>query len=451
MDSLLNSFSEYNNGGTHEQNPNNGIQIGYGANGKKNLVEEGETKYDDYVYSNRLSIDSKEMVDAFLLPKNSNNKSFAEASKKIMEESKERPNDSIAIRGAREMLARLAKAQEEKKKVREMYARQIQEDIKARESEAIRATIEQLYNSNPELVEEMLSRINPNQGTIEEVNTFSQGGDTVPLTSIPVTMPDISVALPKISSLPTIKVPSIQEPAYIDGFNATINRDAKLGNLRYANPVFSGLQVLSDIAGLSNKDDFSEIDRMQKNAQSLLNKGLLPTPGVIGRKITPTLMDINYLSNQIQANSSATRRAILNSGLTNAGITAGLLSNSYNTNNNLGQAYRQALEYNAAQKSQATQYNNELDYRNAQLQQSAQAQNINTYYRMAELQKTIAEARMKERLANDTARATNRAALLQNISNLGIEAYNRVRANQRAGGKYYDNGSRIVYNPATLP
>lgn len=450
MNSLLNSFSEYNNGGTHEQNPNNGIQIGYGANGKKNLVEEGETKYDDYVYSNRLSIDSKGMVDAFLLPKNSNNKSFAEASKKIMEESKERPNDSIALRGAREMLARLAKAQEEKKKVREMYARQIQEDIKARESEAIRATIEQLYNSNPELVEEMLARVSPNQGTVEEANTFSQGGDTVPLTSIPVTMPDISVSLPKVSSLPTLQIPSIQEQAYIDKFNATLNRDAKLGNLRYANPVFSGLQVLSDIAGLSNKDDFSEIDRMQKNAQSLLNKSLLPTPGVIGRKITPTLMDINYLSNQIQANSSGTRRAILNSGLTNAGITAGILSNSYNTNNNLGQAYRQALEYNAAQKNQATQYNNELDYRNAQLQQSAQAQNINTYYRMAELQKTIAEARMKERLANDTARATNRAALLQNISNLGLEAYNRVRANQRAGGKYYDNGSRIVYNPAIL-
>ena len=34
----------FNEGGSHEENPNEGIQQGIGANNKPNLVEEGETK-----------------------------------------------------------------------------------------------------------------------------------------------------------------------------------------------------------------------------------------------------------------------------------------------------------------------------------------------------------------------------------------------------------------------
>jgi len=40
----------YTTGGTHEQNPNGGIPIG-----NKGLVEQGEVRYGDYIFSNRLS------------------------------------------------------------------------------------------------------------------------------------------------------------------------------------------------------------------------------------------------------------------------------------------------------------------------------------------------------------------------------------------------------------
>ena len=61
-----NSFSSekdnlirFESGGTHEQNPIGGIPQGIGANGKPNLVEEGETKWNDYVFSDSISIGGK--------------------------------------------------------------------------------------------------------------------------------------------------------------------------------------------------------------------------------------------------------------------------------------------------------------------------------------------------------------------------------------------------------
>lgn len=45
---------KFENGGTHEENSLGGIPQGTGANGKPNLVEEGETKWNDYIFSNAI-------------------------------------------------------------------------------------------------------------------------------------------------------------------------------------------------------------------------------------------------------------------------------------------------------------------------------------------------------------------------------------------------------------
>ena len=51
---------EFEGGGTHDENPNGGIPIGFGSNGKQNKVEEGETRFSfagqDYIFSNRISL-----------------------------------------------------------------------------------------------------------------------------------------------------------------------------------------------------------------------------------------------------------------------------------------------------------------------------------------------------------------------------------------------------------
>ena len=47
----------FENGGSHSQNSLGGIPQGVGANGKPNLVEEGETKWNDYIFSNSIDMD----------------------------------------------------------------------------------------------------------------------------------------------------------------------------------------------------------------------------------------------------------------------------------------------------------------------------------------------------------------------------------------------------------
>lgn len=110
--SLGNGLTEFKTGGTHEQNPNGGIQQGYGDNGKPNLVEQGEVKYGDFVFSNRLKVSNAEKAG---LPKSLNGKTFAKAVKEIQKEVKERPNDQISNDAFESNLALLASIQEASK------------------------------------------------------------------------------------------------------------------------------------------------------------------------------------------------------------------------------------------------------------------------------------------------------------------------------------------------
>jgi hypothetical protein len=119
---MENQLTEFNEGGSHEMNPQGGIPQGVGANGQPNLVEEGETKLNskDYVYSDSLKLD-KTAVESFNLPSKFVNKTFAEASKLVDRPNSRRENDTI----------------ENEAKTRELDAlMNAQEDFKAREFEA---------------------------------------------------------------------------------------------------------------------------------------------------------------------------------------------------------------------------------------------------------------------------------------------------------------------------
>jgi hypothetical protein len=103
-------LTTFNEGGTHEQNPNSGIAQGIAADGQPNLVEQNETKFKDYIYSARLPLlDARE----YNLPKNLSGKTFADASKKISKSIEERPNDPIAKAGQDSALNRLKTANDD--------------------------------------------------------------------------------------------------------------------------------------------------------------------------------------------------------------------------------------------------------------------------------------------------------------------------------------------------
>lgn len=101
-------------GGSHEENPYQGVQVGISRdNGQPNLVEEGETIFDDYVFSKRIKAD-KETKAKFHVGKKTDI-SYADLSKKLEKESLERPNDPISQNGLRKQLHDLADEQERQK------------------------------------------------------------------------------------------------------------------------------------------------------------------------------------------------------------------------------------------------------------------------------------------------------------------------------------------------
>lgn len=103
-----------NAGGSHEQNPNGGIQQGIAPDGQPNLVEEGEVIWNDYVFSKRLKV-PKSFKKKYKVGREDEPLSYAEAAEEFNKEMEERPNDPISRRGRDANLARLAGSQEEKR------------------------------------------------------------------------------------------------------------------------------------------------------------------------------------------------------------------------------------------------------------------------------------------------------------------------------------------------
>ena len=100
-------------GGTHAQNPYNGVLMGMAPDGQPNLVEEGEVVRRDgangaYVFSNRLKVE-KGIRDKYKLSKNA---TYAKAVRKLSKESEERPNDPISKNGLNVILDDLTYSQE---------------------------------------------------------------------------------------------------------------------------------------------------------------------------------------------------------------------------------------------------------------------------------------------------------------------------------------------------
>ena len=102
-------LTKFNNGGSHEESPIGGIPQGMSETGQMNLVEEGETRFQDYIFSDRLLV-HKEIAEQMNLPKNIIGKTFAEASEILGKDLEEHPNDPISERGFEEMMTRLMAA-----------------------------------------------------------------------------------------------------------------------------------------------------------------------------------------------------------------------------------------------------------------------------------------------------------------------------------------------------
>ena len=107
------NLTEFDEGGSHEENPMGGIPQGMGSNGKMNTVEEGETKLkgSNYILSDTLKVNEND-ADDLQLPKDVIGMTYADASKFINRIAKENPGDSLIQKDSRESLDRLTMGNE---------------------------------------------------------------------------------------------------------------------------------------------------------------------------------------------------------------------------------------------------------------------------------------------------------------------------------------------------
>lgn len=137
MDSSMHNYAlggpmitRFNGGGTHEQNPNGGIQQGFNqSNGRPNLVEDDETKSnvegsENYIFPARTIFTNPKEYN---LGGNLAGLSFADAHKKIAKYSDERTEDKIARDTLILQTARLKQANEDEIALREFESQNPQD------------------------------------------------------------------------------------------------------------------------------------------------------------------------------------------------------------------------------------------------------------------------------------------------------------------------------------
>lgn len=175
-----------NAGGNHESNPYEGVQMGVAPDGTPNLVEEGETVFNDYVYSNRIEADD-ETKKRFHISKN-RKITFADLSKKLEKESQERPNDPISRAALKSSLSDLAEQQERQKQ--EIQAKRAQEAFASLSPEEQVAVVQQLAQQQQAGEQQMAQEEAMQQQAMLDAQAQQMQGNGIPAEGTRQPMPE---------------------------------------------------------------------------------------------------------------------------------------------------------------------------------------------------------------------------------------------------------------------
>ena len=461
-----NGIQEINNGGTHEQNPYEGIQVGVDEQNIPNLVEEGELIWNDYVFSNRLNV-PKSVRQKYKL-RNTKDLKFAEAAKQLQKESEERPNDPISKNGLNAALSDLANEQEYIRMNKQLkqntfaYGGSKGNIFDGTGPKSQKLKTYKNYTQLPQNTDfytpqymNFWNWMDKNRGTEEANNWLKRinsgefgniGGNTFNMDDIMRLSHDykrgpVHNAFELASSdfergrslgnlgifnqkVPTIKPITIFEEELPEEEEIKYTPEKSQGKfkespLRYAPIVGHAAGVISDIF---SKPDYQAADEV-RNIE--LNPSLVGfTP--IGNKLRFTPYDINFQINKANANAGASRRNIMNtSGGNRAAAMAGLMGVDTNYYNALGDAYRQALQYNDARRDAVEAFNRATDQYNSEMGLKASMANAESRNAMTkaryERDKNAALLGQQARDAYNTRLSNNLNILLEDIGNLGRE------------------------------
>lgn len=360
------------NGGTHEENPMEGVPMGMDAEGTPNLVEQGEVIFNDYVFSNRIFADGG-LLESFNLPKSYDGYSFAAIAEKLGEESKERPNDPISKRGLLSSMSRLQQAQETVRQQNQVGQEGVQYAHGGR-----MGTLFDGLGDTPNFLDGV------DYGDWQDYGTLLE----------PINAEDLWN----------------ESMAGADEGDKG-NNNSKLTWLRYA-PVVGAAIGLGQ--NLFSRPDYTSADTILEAANQAGNYtpvGYTP----IGNYLQYRPFDRNFYLNKLNAQAGATRRAIMNT--TSPSRNAALLAADYNAQGRLGDLARQAEEYNLAQRQAVETFNRGTNMANAEMGLKAAMANQEAALKARSSRLSGVAQAMAVRDAVDARRGASMSANLTNFFN----------------------------------
>lgn len=465
-----NGITVIDNGGTHEQNPFEGVPMGIAPDGQPNLVEEGEVIFNDYVFSNRIKV-PKAVRKKYKL-RGQKNMTFADAAKKAQKESEERPNDPISQRGLEDIMYRLMEEQEAIRESRQQ--RKYSEGGKIHIAPSKRGTFTAAASKHGMGVQEFASKVLANPEDYSPVMRkkanfarnaskwkHAKGGPVIkaenPLLldaiyekgKVPL---DFSIPIDKqIKSSVNVKdIPMLlsegEQRLRLNALRGKNNSNYLTG-LRYMPAIGAGLGVFSDLMGWTNKPDYSNADSIINVANTIRDANYTP----IGDYLTYRPLDRLFYANQLGAQAGATRRNILNTSGGNRGTAmAGLLAADYNAQGQLGNLFRQAEEYNLGQRERVANFNRATNMFNAENNLKAQMANMENAKIKVDAAARAAAIRDAVDARVGAARSANLTNLFDSLGNIGREEVMKSWINNNNGIRYNINlgGEGVTYKRA---
>ena len=369
-----------NEGGSHESNPNEGIQLGTDEQGNPNLVEQGEVVYKDYVFSNRLHLTEEELKKNFL-PTSLKNTTFAYAAEQIGKNLIETPTDNLERNKVESFLQRLANIQEAQ-----------------RAKMGKQGTQQMAYGGNKYSGEEELF------DNLDELKITAKKKPLTKLTELGKQAFDTaykqSLNTGLIGEPPTIsnRLKGAKE-ASVSGMNAM-----------YA-PIIANTAL--GVASMFQKPDYTNAELLEREARNIPNNTVSPT--YLNNYLTYRPLDRNYYLNQLKGQAGATRNAIMNSGSNAGNIMTNLLAADYNAQNAVANSLMQMDQYNNQQRQAVSGFNRGTNQYNAQSAMQANQANAQLALERFKLQNILLSQAAQYREGADTALMQARTKAIQDI------------------------------------
>lgn len=381
---FTNGVTFIDEGGSHEENPYQGIQIGVDPEGAPNLVEQGEVVYDDYVFSDRMEIPDDIRKEYKL-----RGKTFAKAAKSAQRESEERPNDPLSTKGLQAAMERIAEAQEE------VRNRERIKNIKSNRFDKGGPINPAPIFTNPYLENSEL----PN-----EIGGFTAYGTT--FGNAPMTKEELNNS-------------EKNRRDYMKSLDNEERGRKRQTWTRYAPIIGSGLASLSD---LFSKPDYGSADMIGGVDLGAEAAGYAP----IGNYLSYRPLDRDYYINKMSQQAAATRRALQNtSGGNRLNAQAGILAADYNYGQSIGDLARQVEEYNQQLRERVEAFNRGTNMFNTETGLKASMFNAESRNaaKRARLGQATTAAQMRQAIKDQDAarRSANITNFLQGLGDMGWE------------------------------